>query len=80
MFPSSLFVIHNAGAGGEDDVAELTRRKQLDNPLFEVCESDVVSWRDDTSLVETAVELDDNLAIAVVVDFFVFPDVAFIFC
>lgn len=29
-----LLMVHDATAGGEDDVPELTRRKQLDNPLL----------------------------------------------
>jgi len=61
-------VVHDAGAGGEDDFAELTGREQFHNPLLEVRELNVVAGRDDTALVETAVELDDNLVAAVVVD------------
>lgn len=45
-------MVHNTGTGGEDDVSELTRRKELDNPLLEVTELDVVAGGDDTSLVE----------------------------
>jgi len=37
---------------------------------------DIVARRDDTSLVETAVELDDNLAVSVVIDFLEFTDVS----
>jgi hypothetical protein len=54
----------------------LTRGQELDNPLLEITELDVVAGGDDTGLVETAVELDDNFAAAVVVDFFEFADVA----
>jgi hypothetical protein len=49
-----LLVVHDAGGGGEDDVAELTRGQELDDPLLEVAELDVVAGRDDTSLVEAA--------------------------
>lgn len=69
-------MIHDAGAGGEDDVAELTRRQQLDDPLLEIPKLDIVARRDHTSLVETAVELDDNLAGAVIVNFFELANVA----
>jgi hypothetical protein len=31
----------------------LTRWQQLDNPLLKITETDVVSWGNDTSLVET---------------------------
>lgn len=53
MLASGLLVVHNTGGGGQDDVAELTGRQQLDNPLLEVGKTDVVSGRDDTGLVET---------------------------
>jgi hypothetical protein len=76
MFAPCLLVVHDASAGGQDDVAELTRWQQLDNPLLKIAELNVVAGRDDASLVETAVELDDDLAATVVVDFFEFADVA----
>lgn len=68
VLPPGLLVIHDAGGGGENDVTELTRREELDNPLLEVTELDVVAGRDDTGLVDAAVELDDDLAVAVVID------------
>ena len=76
VLASCLFVIHNASACGQDDVTELTRRQQLHDPFLEITELDIVAGRDDTSLVETSVELDDNLAAAVIVDFFELADVA----
>jgi hypothetical protein len=76
VLPAGLLVVHDTGRGGEDNVTELTRRKQLDNPLLHVAELDVVAGRDDTGLVDAAVELDDNLAIAVVVDLLELANVA----
>lgn len=76
MLSTGLLVVHDTGRGGEDDVAELTGRQQLDNPLLELGETDVVAGRDDTSLVETAVELDDDLAGAVVIDLLELANVA----
>jgi len=70
-------MVHNTSAGSEDDVAELTRGKQLDNPLLKVLQGDVVAGRDDTSLVETSIELDHDLAVAVVIDFLEFANVAY---
>lgn len=49
-----LLVVHDASGGGEDNVTELTRRKELDNPLLHITELNVVAGRDDTSLVEAA--------------------------
>lgn len=53
MLATGLLVVHDTGGGGEDDVSELTRWEKLDDPLLELTEADVVSWGDDTSLVET---------------------------
>jgi hypothetical protein len=76
VLPAGLLVVHDTGRGGEDNVTELTRRKQLDNPLLHVAELDVVAGRDNTGLVDAAVELDDNLAVAVVVDLLELANVA----
>jgi hypothetical protein len=76
VLAAGLFVVHDTGGGGEDDVTELTRWEQLDNPLLHVAELDVVAGRDDTGLVDAAVELDDNLAVAVVVDLLELANVA----
>jgi hypothetical protein len=76
VFPPSLLVVEDTSRGGEDDVAELTRRKKLDDPLLEITELDVVAGTDDTGLVDAAVELDHNLAVAVVVDFLELANVA----
>lgn len=75
MFPSRLLVVHDTSRCSENDVAELTRWQQLDDPLLEILERDVVSWGDDTGLVEAAVQLNDNFAIAVVVNFLEFANV-----
>ena len=76
VLATGLLVVHDTGRGGEDDVAELTGREQLDNPLLEVGETDVVAGGDDTGLVEAAVKLDNNLAGAVVVDLLELANVA----
>jgi len=76
VLATGLLLVHDAGRGGEDDVAELTGGEKLDNPLLKLVEADVVAGRDDTALVEAAVELDDNLAGAVVVDLLELANVA----
>ena len=58
----------------------MTRWQQLDDPLLQVSKLDVVSWRDDSGLVESAVELDDDLAGSVVVDFLELANVALGIC
>jgi hypothetical protein len=76
VLAASLLVVHDTSGGGQDDEAELTRGQELDSPLLEVTELDGVAGVDDTALVETAVELDDDLAGAVVVNFLEFTNVA----
>ncbi len=75
VLSAGLFVVHDTSTGGEDDVAKLTRGQQLHHPLLEVAELDVVAGRDDTSLVQAAVELNDNLATAVVINLLEFTNV-----
>lgn len=76
MLAAGLLVVHDTSGGGQDDVAELTRREELLDPLLHVLELDVVAGRDDTSLVEAAVKLDDDLAVAVIVNLLELADVA----
>lgn len=76
MLATGLLVVHDTSRGGKDDVTELTRGEQLNNPLLEVTELDVVAGADNASLVETAVELDDDLARAVVVNLLELANVA----
>lgn len=57
VLATSLLVVHDTGRGGEDDVSELTRGEEFDNPLLEVTELDVVARGDDTSLVEAVPSL-----------------------
>jgi hypothetical protein len=76
VLATGLLVVHDTSRGGQDNVAELTGRQQLDDPLLEVGKADVVAGRDDTSLVETAVQLNDDLAGAVVIDLLELANVA----
>lgn len=76
MLATGLLVVHDTSGGGQDNETELTRRKELDGPVLDLTELNGVAGVDDTALVETAVELDDDLASAVVVNFLEFTDVA----
>jgi hypothetical protein len=76
VLAASLFVVHDTSRGGQDDVTELTRGKELDDPLLDIAELDVVAGRDDTGLVDAAVKLDNDLAVAVVVDLLELANVA----
>lgn len=76
MLATGLLVVHDASGGGQNDIAELTRGQQTDGPLLEIRKLDVVAGGDDTSLVEAANQLNDNLAGAVVIDLLELADVA----
>jgi len=68
VLAAGLLVVHNASGGGQDDETELTGGEKLLHPLLHILKLDVVAGRDDTGLVEAAVKLDDDLAVAVVVN------------
>jgi len=76
VFPPCLFVVHNASGGGEDDEAELTGRQKLNDPLLHIAELDVKAGADHTSLIDAAIELDDDLAGAVIIDLLKFANIA----
>jgi hypothetical protein len=77
VLAARLLVVHDTGRGRQDNVPELTRRKQLDNPLLHVTELHVVAGRNDSSLVEAAVKLHNNLAVAVVIDLLKLANVSY---
>jgi len=52
MLPPGLFMVKNTGGGGENDEAELTRREELDYPLLQIAELDIVTGADDAGLVD----------------------------
>lgn len=76
VLPPGLLVVKDTSRGGKDDVAKLTRRQELDNPLLEIAKLNVVAGRDNAGLVDATVQLDDDLAVAVVVDFLELANVA----
>ena len=50
-------MVHDSSRCCQDDIPELTRRQQLDDPLLKVRYSNVVSGRDDAGLVDTIAEI-----------------------
>lgn len=68
VLSSGLLVVHDTSRGGQDNVTKLSRWQQVGDPLLNVVDTDVESWRDDTNLVESTVELDNNLTRSVVVN------------
>ena len=62
MSLSGLVVADDTLVGGEDDVTELSGRKDGVAELLEVLELEVESWGDDTALVQSSVKVNDDLA------------------
>jgi hypothetical protein len=75
MLSSCLLMVHNASACRQDNVAELSTWQQLHHPFFQISQLNVVAWRDDTSLVEAAIELDDYFTVPMIIHFFEFANV-----
>ena len=73
---SGLIVVHDTLVGGEDDVTELSGREDLGEELLEVLELEVESGRDDTDLVDSSVQVDDDLSVSSVVNDFEVSDVS----
>lgn len=67
MLLSRLFVVHDSLGRGEDDESELARGEQVGGPLLQLLELDIITGRDDSALVDAAIELHNDLAGAAVV-------------
>ena len=76
MLGTSLVVVHDTLVGGEDDDSELTGGKHGVGEILELSKGKIETRRDDTAFVETAVKVDDDLAIASIVDDLELVDVA----
>lgn len=68
MLSPRLLMVHDTLGCSQDNKAELTRRKQTLDPLLKIGKLDVEARRDNTTLVDAAVQLNDDLAVAVVID------------
>jgi len=75
VFSPSFFVVENSRGRREDDHAERTGWEEQVDPGLDLVGLHVESGRDDAGFVESAVELDDDFAGAVVVYDFEFGDV-----
>jgi len=76
MLGSSFVVVHDTLVGGEHDETELSGGEDGVVEVFELGESEVESGGDDTALVESSVELDNDLSGSGVIDNLELVDVA----
>ena len=76
MLGTSLVVVHDALVGGQDDNTELTGGEDGVGEVLELAEGKIEAGGDDTALVQTTVEVDNDLAGASIVDDLELVDVA----
>lgn len=76
MLGTGLVVVHDALVGGEDDNTELTRGEHGVAEVLELVEGKIETGRDDATLVEATVQVNDDLASAGIIDNIEFVDVA----
>ena len=76
MLGTGLVVVHNSQVSGEDDDTELTGWEDGVDKVLEVLQLEVESWRDDTTLVESSVEVDNDLASTGIINNFELVDVS----
>ena len=76
MSLSGLLVIDDTLVGGKDEEAVLSGRQNTVAELLEVLQFEIESGGDDTTLVKSTVEVDNDLAISLVINDLEFINVA----
>ena len=77
LLPLRLVVGHDTETGGQDDVSELAGWEEVHNPFLNLVDGYVKAGGDHTAFVKATVQLDDDLAGAVVVDDLKLSDVSY---
>ena len=68
MLALGLLVVHDSHRGGQDDVSELTTGEQVARPHLNLVDLHIEAGRDAPALVQTTVQIHDDLSRAVVID------------
>ena len=76
MLPAGLSVIHDSVGCCQDKEAKVTRGKQIRAPLLQFSNTNIEARRDDSALVDAAIELNNNLSTALVINKLELVDVA----
>lgn len=76
LFAASFLVRHDSVCGRKNNVSELTTGQKVDNPLFDFTVFNIESGADNTALVQSSVQFNDNLIGSVIIDNFKFPNVS----
>lgn len=68
MLPPGLLVVDDTGGSGQDNVSEGSGWQERRDKRLDLADGHVVSWGDAAGLVDSAQELDNDLAGSVVVN------------
>ena len=68
MLSSGLLVVHDTSRSGQNNITELSSWQQVLSPLLDITDLDVESWGNDATLVQSTVQLDNDLTRSVVVN------------
>jgi len=75
MFSFRFLMIHDSKGGGENQVSELTGRKDVGGPTLKIIEGDIKTWGDNSTLVDAANQLHNNLSTPLIINNLIFSDV-----
>ena len=76
MLPAGLSVIHDSVRRRQDKEAKVTRGEQIRAPLLQLSNTNIKAGGDDTTLVDAAIELNNNLSTTLVLNKLELVDVA----
>ena len=68
LLSTGLVVIHDTESGSEHNVTETTGRQNIDDPLLDVCVTQIETGRDHSTLVDATDQLNHDLTVAVIVE------------
>ena len=68
MVLSGLIVVNDALVGGKDEETELSGRQDLVAELLEVLQLEIETRRDDTALVKSTVQINDDFTVSLVIN------------
>ena len=68
VFPPCLLVIHDAARGCQDHISKLSGGQEVVGPFLDISDGHIKPGRNDTTLVETASQIDNNLASTVIIN------------
>ena len=80
LFATCFLMSHDSIRSGDDEVTELTTWQKIDNPLLKFSILDIESGTNNTTLVQSSCQFNDNLLGPVIIHNFEFPNVTCFCC